>query len=420
MLFTDNLKDLSFKGFIERDWHIIFKRLGIYKECKNNEISYFQYLKSLLRIFCVAFYGKDEPLQIKKYGDKKVLLFQSYYSRQGTVKQFENVSKLSEGTSIRVIEEKEKLRFRDGLKYLMFYFPSWLNSLSSLQLTYFEKITILTNLFHLHLLDKKFDAINLTSYSLLVTYYDSLVYDSFVTNKLKRLGLKTATLEHGQFTAWRENVVENSGIELRCFNSDYLLCWNNFTVEEALKEGISRDKLVIVGILGNVGQNIVDCQKPCNRVFGVVIGHPMFDEENKKLVTAANILSERIGYKFCLKLHPLVNENYFKDLVNDKCTGIVPRETSMSEYASLVEFSLCGSSSVFVELVFREHETIRYSCKDIKDKFRDIDIDKQFSKPEDVLEAYNSNACSNSDLFDFLCTIKNVDHEYSRFFESFE
>ena len=420
MLFTDNLKDVTFKGFTESNWHVIFKRLGIYKECKKNEISYIQYLKSLLRIFCVAFYGKEEPLQINKYGDKRILLFQSFYSRQGTVKQFEQVSKLSEGTSIRVIEKKEKLRLLDGLKYLTLYFPSWINRLCSLQLTYFEKITILTNLYHLHLLDRKLNAVKLSDFRLLVTYYDSLVYDSFVTNKLRRLGLKTATLEHGQFTAWRENVVENSGIELRCFNSDYLLCWNNFTVEEAIKEGISRDKLIIVGILGNVGQNIVDCQRPSNKVFGVVIGHPMFDEENKKLIAAANILSEGINYNFCLKLHPLVKEDYFKDLVNDNCTGIVPRETSMSEYASLVEFSLCGSSSVFVELVFRNHETIRYSCKDIKDKFRDIDIDKQFSKPEGVLEAYNSKACSNSDLFDFLCTIKNVDYEYSKFFESFE
>ena len=263
--------------------------------------------------------------------------------------------------------------------------------------------------------------INPSRYNLLLAFYDSSLCEGFMVEYFKMRGVKTATLQHGIFSAFRENELINSGVEPRTFHSDYFLCWNKFTLNEAQKQGCATEKFLMCGILGYVGTQYLPCNNPSNKLFGVVIGHPSFESENLILIEGANILAQQTGYKYYLKLHPSYKEDYFADKVSSAFVGVVKKGIPMIDYANMVEFSVCGSSSVFAELVYLNHNTIRHSDNSITDKFRDVKCGKIFDSPEGIVSVFGNgfNTEDQSALFDELCTIKEIDKEYKKILEPY-
>lgn len=229
-------------------------------------------------------------------------------------------------------------------------------------------------------------------------------------------------MQHGQFISYRENTEINCGIELRTFKSDFLLCWNKYTKREAVISGIEESKLPILGIIGYASKEHWNrCIKPNNNIFGVVIGHPDYIDENIVLINAANSLSRAKGLKYYLKLHPNYKEDFFKDIVDQSYyLGNIKKGINMMDYANMVDFSIVGASSVLTELVFLGHEVIRYSNQSIRDKYRDIKAGLTFSEPEKIVDAYNIGNFEVDSLFDDLCSIREVRAAYQRFFSTFD
>ena len=291
--------------------------------------------------------------------------------------------------------------------------PFWLLSFRKRDIPFVQKLIILNRLAYLYQVFGYIKKnIEIHNYSLFVSYYDSLTEDSFWEELFRLEKIKTASLQHGQFISYRENTEINCGIELRTFKSDFLLCWNKYTKREAVISGIEESKLPI---LGN------RCIKPNNNIFGVVIGHPDYIDENIVLINAANSLSRAKGLKYYLKLHPNYKEDFFKDIVDQSYyLGNIKKGINMMDYANMVDFSIVGASSVLTELVFLGHEVIRYSNQSIRDKYRDIKAGLTFSEPEKIVDAYNIGNFEVDSLFDDLCSIREVRAAYQRFFSTFD
>ena len=249
-----------------------------------------------------------------------------------------------------------------------------------------------------------------------------MIEDSFWEEIFRLKNIKTASLQHGQFISYREDMVNNFGIELRTFKSDFLLCWNKYTKREAVLSGIEESKLPILGIIGYASKEHWNrCIKPNNNIFGVVIGHPDYIDENIVLINAANSLSRAKGLKYYLKLHPNYKEDFFKDIVDQSYyLGNIKKGIAMMDYANIVDFSIVGASTVFAELVFLGHEVIRYSNQSIRDKYRDIKAGLTFSEPEKIVDAYNIGNFEVDSLFDDLCSIREVRAAYQKFFSAFD
>lgn len=402
------------KGFPSGiDWSLVLHRVAVEEECD---------LRFSKEEYISTFAHTQYVFDFKTESESKVLLFESFNGRKNFV---EYINALSELISSDVVVEKPGKRSVDlfrGLKYKFCFFPSWQKILKKARLGgNFERRALyyLVNLhrFYLELeKSKEVQQISFKKYNLFVTFYDSMPKDAFFVQLMRLNGVKTATLQHGAFTAQRNNQLVNSGVELRTLNSDYFLCWNRFTVDEAIKEGFDKRRCIISGILGFAkNDKRILCDSVTNNTFGVVIGHPTFEEENKILIESANKLASKTGMSFYLKLHPNYSETYFDDVVDKKYyRGIIKKGIPMLDYANTVEFSIVGASTVFVELVYLGHPVLRYSSGEIVDKWRDIKVGYCFDSPDGVTVVYEKmkNATEEKELFDYLCSVENVRDSY--------
>lgn len=406
--FANKFKDVFFAGFEHVRWDKIFIRLQYELECGISPNSRSCYLTSILY--------KEPTYSLDRKSGRRIFFIQDSPNRKSCQQQFTAVCNLVSGDCLQSFSPF-RLRInspKDVLRLYFHYIPSWKKTVSGLCLSAGERRQVLSSLVRLWHFKKRLSSIVPSDYKLLVSYYDSVITESYVVELFRSSGVKTATLQHGQFNSYRENVFTNCGVEFASFKSDYMLCWNRFTIDEAIKSGVSEKRLLLAGILGFVGKTYETVSKPHNGMFGVVLGHPDYEEENMRLVESAKRLSEATGMDFYLKLHPNYDDGHFDCyLPTAHYKGIIEKGISMPLYAGKVDFSLVGSSSVFVELVYIGHDVMRLSAGDIKDKFRDIQYGKVFDSPSSVVEAYTgSTEASNEELFDYLCSVKDVTCRY--------
>lgn len=414
------LVNCIFKGFENADIDKILMRLSISIECG---ICTTNIVRLYLHLIASLFLPKIDKYRFDISNQGHILFFQSYQDRPSSYGRVENVRSLVRSDYLRCISQKRELRFLSGFKLLVSYIPQWMQSLGRTNIPVEYKISVLCNLLELWYFKRELPVIEYNKYKLVVSYYDSISEDSFLLNQFARRNIKTATLQHGQFTAWRENVLENSGVEFRSSNSDYFLCWNKFTYDEAMKQGLEKNRLVVVGILSYVGKQVIQCHSPKNRVFGVVISHPMWEQENFELIQSANVLAKTYNLQYYLKLHPNYSEDYFERNVDRNFyRGNIVKGISMTDYANQVEFSIVGSSSVFVELVYIRHDVIRLSDHSITDKYKDVTIGKVFRSSNDICNVYEweKDKDYTDELFDYLCSVKDTTDSYQKFLKQFE
>ena len=415
------LNGISFKGFPDVRWNFIFGRLSLYFQCE--EFDRKAKVISILDFFYSLLFPKVPCYNIEKKSKKGVLLLNNCCDRKTNIDRLHIVSDLILNRTI-ILGSKPHRKF--NIIYttnVLLYIPFCLFSFRKRDIPFIQKLIILNRLAYLHqVLDYINKNIEIHNYSLFVSYYDSLTEDSFWEEIFRLNKIKTASLQHGQFISYREDTVINCGIELRTFKSDFLLCWNNFTRREAVISGIEESRLPILGIIGYASKEYwTRCIKPNNDIFGVVIGHPDYIDENITLINAANHLSRAKGFRYYLKLHPSYKDDFFKDIVDQNhYLGNIKKGIDMIDYANMIDFSIVGSSTVFTELIFLGHEVIRYSNQSIKDKYRDIKLGLTFSEPKQILDVYNRGNFEIDSLFDDLCSIREVQSSYQNFFSVFD
>lgn len=410
MKYLDKLKNTHFIGFPDIDWSSVFVRDSILIECEE-----FYDGKNIFIDIVRPFVSRDYKFIFKENEGANILIV-SEQDRKSIQKQISEISELAK-MDVAHIKEEKQLTFHPwlGLKILCMI-PFWVFSVIKARLNMVESRSCINNLIILFLF-KSLNKIVLNKYHLLISYYDSLIIESYLTALFKHNNITTCTLQHAQFNSWRENKFINSGVEFRSSCSDYYIAWNQFSLDEAKKDGCNVKNYIKAGIIGYVGTEYKECSYPNNGVFGIALAHPFFEAESLKMIEAANLLAEKRHLKYYLKLHPNYEEHYFDDKVNKTYyLGNIKKGIPMLEYANMVDFTIVGSSSVFIEMLYLRHNVIRYSTKSISDKFKDINLGSVYSKVDDVVDVYDKGFNKEEDekLFEYLCYTKDCTKEYQR------
>lgn len=407
----ENNRGLKLKGFGNIEWHKIILRTLIEKECA---ISF-----NVLDSFRTFFIGRAIVYNSDLISSSKILCFQSYYQRGSYNAQMDAFRHLYDMDLIRGSEKKSL--YIHGFGFLFSHIIPWYKALKKYDVPKLTAIRVLAQLSQLYELYKLLLTIDVKKYSLLVTFCDSIIDEGMATEYFKNKGIKTASLQHGQYTAWRCNEFINSGVELRTLKSDYLLAWNQMTKDEASKQGVAETKIVITGILGNIGRNYERASVHNNGVFGVVINHPSFENDNISLIQAANYLAKEKNLKYYLKLHPSYSDDYFANLIDsDYYIGNIKKGIEILDYANMCDFSIASSSSVFCELVYVGHRVLRFSSLKVDDKFRDVPYGATFNTPGNIVKCFDNGFKEEDEdkLFSYLCGVRDATQEYSNFIKS--
>lgn len=410
------MKEIQLGGFAAVPWESVLNRFLLEKHYDNKNRK--SPIHLLLRVFRSCF---RESVQYRfNQQNGSILFFISYISRKSVIDNFMKVRGLVKSDFLIKEETNSRFSLLHGLKMIPSLFM-WNKAVKNLSLNQSDRYSLLLEIIRLYKLHKELEQLPST-YRLIVTFYDSFLPESYVIEYFRLLSVKSAVLQHGQFTSWRADNFFDCGIEFKTFKSDYLLAWNQYTIDEAIKSGISEDKLYLAGIWSYIGSKRVTCRKNQNGLFGVVISHPSWGNENEVLIKAANMISAKTGLKYYLKLHPNYPEDAFKLQVNDYYIGNVKKGIPMLEYTNIVDFSLIGSSSVFTELVFINHDVYRYSSGLPNDKYEPVKKGKYFTSVEDLEQKFEElyKLPVSSELFDYLCSVSDVTESYKHFFQQYE
>lgn len=395
---------IIFKGFKDIDWEKVFNRTKLLHRCSS--YSWFSSIRWIL-----ASLAPQKIMYVESFVENhKILCYTSDTTRASYEQQFDSFSELLNASKVKAYQTG-----KHSINLHLRLWISWINELRKYNAPFDLKCHMLKDLSELFQFQNYLKTLPITEYKALVVFCDAMLDQAFLVSYCKQLGLKTITLQHGQFTAKRDDVFINSGAELSSTSSDYFLAWNNMTIEEAKKENVCHEGFIKSGILGYLNTEYKEADIVEAPLFGVVLDHPSFESNNIELIKAANILSQKTGLDYVLKLHPNYDTHHFDAIVNGHFKNIVTKGIPIVEYANQVRFSLVGSSTVFVELVYINHRTIRYSNGSTIDKFRDVPFGATFKRCEDILDAYSNVDLSDeekSNLFDYLCSFKNVKKRY--------
>lgn len=284
-----------------------------------------------------------------KNNDGKILLAYSY--KGGNRKDYDYIVDTFEGLVSRKVDRINfiyKVSLVGSIKKLALFFRLYNRFFEKIEKPFFASLLVIQFLNY----DEKIKKlINWKKYNLLVTFCDAHGVENIIAQIAKENDTLTATLQHGQYRVLKKEI-ENADIEAyENFISDYLLAWGKATQDEFIKAGIDGKRVIPVGAIKKFSENKRIINTSVKGVFGVVLDGETYEKSNIKLIKYANVLSEKYGLKYILRLHPKNNLEKYKMYCDKKYHEDSIKSIENEQYAEKVDFSILHMTGVFVELL---------------------------------------------------------------------
>ena len=364
----------------------------------------------LLRGYCLE--------GIEKAEHKTILFLSDYYmSRRDMNTTMQTVSASSDAIVMVRAEKKKKIRLNPKYFFLV---TDWVLKINKLQIAPDLKYLLMktvadTYLFH-ECIRKNAKAI--LKVNALLSLNDENFTENILMQFCHRHGIPTATLQHGHF--W--NTKNSDELIWYAHNfknllADYFFAWGQYTCDLAVKDGVSPDRLIPVGIPKYIG---ITEKLPLNhnKVFGVFFDTVSIGSKtNLDLARFANSLSEAYGYSFWVKLHPTDSAERYKDIFNSRFIGFA-EPMSVLDFSKKIDFSLLCASTVFFEQILFGKPSFRYSPSDLPDYFEGLDFSAFSDEKQlkDIVEFYlhdeEGYLCQYKALSDYCCGAGSIEENY--------
>lgn len=410
-MFAEEIYDLPFKGFENIDLKKMLmgpSETFYMRKKRTREEAIREYINSRL-------YDRFDYEYVRKDNNQFVAVYSDMYFRQdhfknfcGFIKEFAYFDYV-----IPVKLEKERLNIKRCLWMLRYDIGNFF-LMKKIAMPFEERIYLIRLLGMIRLYVERMSVyIDNKGYKYGLVYSDSCPYENILVQMMKRKDMRTATLQHGYFSA--HNIFK--GVEFRASVSDDFLAWNEYTKDLALECGIPEEKMKVLGIPRYINEPVMQ-QETNDAVFSVILGGRALDEENKKLVNYANLLAEKEGMKYFLRYHPACTGTEYSNLVNEKYfVGVEERSESIKEMCGKSRFSLVGSgTSVVIDLIYLNQPFFEY-----KEDWDGKEYQKRsnyFGDIERLAEQVESKCSIDNSLFKYYCTTKKVKDNYGKYFES--
>jgi len=203
---------------------------------------------------------------------------------------------------------------------------------------------------------------------LLISFCDFNFEENLLTQLFNLRGLKTATLQHGQYRKLKQGL-ETADVEAYLgFISDYIFTWGPKTTEEFVKAGISKERILEVGALKKFTDRKIFTNSCELKTFGIVLDGEIYSDSNIKMIQMANKISKEYLFRYYIRPHPMNKIKKYEKYVEKKYYSGIIRENS--EYVKKVDFSLLHMTSVFVEMLSMNAPFFIFEDKKTEDIFK--------------------------------------------------
>ncbi len=367
-----------------------------------------------LRIFLVNVFKKWYDLKFS-FGEKPMVFFYGKWNwREDHFKTFFTfTNRFPKSTRVYYeMRKKPRYTFFKGFIWLFYFLGLLIKNL-------FIGINLINTLIQLPYYQSKHETIKIfkriKQNRFLILYYDVAPDENCLMQLFNNYGKTTATLQHGIF-AEKETKKElaDTALEYKYSESKYYLAWNKYTKEQAIKSGMSPEKIVVLGIPKYIDYcNDTSLLNSEDNVFGIILNNSDFELHNRTLIQMANNISDRLNFKYVVRYHPQMRGNEYNNIINEKCVQSGHDRRSIVEYAKSVRFTIMSSSSVFVDLVFLRHPVYRLILSD-EDTYSEIK-ENAFNDITELTTLLNKEYDSNG-IFDYLCSTRDIFNSYDTFF----
>ncbi|MGL5203414.1 hypothetical protein [Cetobacterium sp.] len=209
---------------------------------------------------------------------------------------------------------------------------------------------------------------------LVLTFCDILPLENQITLIAKKNGIKTVTLQHGQYFYYNDENKPIHSLTLSEMQSDYFLTWGEYTLNQALKYGKNTDGFIKVGTLKNIDDKnerlTIDKKKDIKNVVGIIFDNNLGIESNKNMLNLVSKFCRLLGYKYIIRLHPTNNIDDYKNHIDKKLILDIIRNLPEEKYINMIDFSISHLSSMCIELLKYNHKTFIF-----KDSYSNVDLD---------------------------------------------
>ena len=238
------------------------------------------------------------------------------------------------------------------------------------------------------------NVLNAHRYKACITFCDAHGVENMIAQMAKQKGLKTATLQHGQYRVLSK---ENEVADVEAYEnfiSDYLFAWGEKTREEFVKAGISSERIIPLGALKEFSRNTRKIVHNDIGVFGVILSGNIYETSNIRMISLANKIAVEYGMKYVLRMHPKNDESFYVKKCDQRYLLKSIKKVENKEYADMVDFSILHMTGVFVELLSINSPIFVYADEKLEPIFKldnavfsDMDefkkVFSEFSKDKD-------------------------------------
>lgn len=137
--------------------------------------------------------------------------------------------------------------------------------------------------------------------------------EAIFTNYFQKRGIKTYSLQHGIYYI-HKNIVPVDALSYENFNTDYHLCWGQYTKDEFVSFGIDKSKLLIAGYPRSVTPAHPN-PSTANQCV-IFLARSLFEHSNRKFLEILQyfkLSNPTIEYHF--KLHPTLDVAKYESIV---------------------------------------------------------------------------------------------------------
>lgn len=182
--------------------------------------------------------------------------------------------------------------------------------------------------------------------------------ENLMTQYMKLQGMPTYSLQEGMYYIFKTNPPIDS-VQYENFETDNLLCWGQFSIDEDHSYGIPAERLRLAGYPKDVELHALKSDNLFRRCM-ILLARDTFRETNNKLLGILSDFSS--GYEFCLKLHPSCDYGYYEQYASSHNMSIVSKEKTINDSLDIEEYDFCigVNTTAYYESLMRGLPCLRF------------------------------------------------------------